>query len=83
MDTKVRLARAHRHLNGIVTPVLYRDNVRYEDSNAMFCAAKHGCIDTLKRLVASGAELNDNSTPRNSLPGVGTYLGRYLPRLEC
>lgn len=69
-----RLARVSHRLYRIVTPELYKQNVRHRYSSAMFWAARHGHLDTLERLRIAGAEWNDQSA---------SYSDRDLARSVC
>lgn len=69
-----RLAHVNQRLNRIVTPDLYKYNVRHGYSSAMFWAARHGNLDTLEKLRIAGAEWNDQSA---------SYSDRDLARSVC
>lgn len=69
-----RLAHVNQRLNRIVTPELYKHNVRHRYSSAMFWAARHGNLNTLEKLGIAGAEWNDQSA---------SYSDRALARSVC
>lgn len=73
---KACLARSNRRLNGLATEVLLRYSVREEGNSAMYWAAEHGHINTLERMRACGAELNDSSGSR--LPVVFRRLAAIM-----
>lgn len=75
VSDKAHLARSNRRLNDLATSVLLRYSVREEGNSAMYWAAEHGHINTLEKMRACGAELNDSSGSR--LPVV---FRRLVPK---
>ncbi|CAI7590241.1 unnamed protein product [Penicillium manginii] len=51
------LLQAHSSLHHAFNDYLYRYNVQYDDSSALFWAARHGSRKTLRRLLDAGANV--------------------------
>ncbi|EHA47605.1 hypothetical protein MGG_17730 [Pyricularia oryzae 70-15] len=76
-DKAALIAISSKYL-GLLERPLYRYNVRHEDASAMMWAARRGRLDTLQKVYAAGAELND----RTSSYDLDRNLAKLSPSLN-
>ncbi|KAK2812822.1 hypothetical protein FQN50_001151 [Emmonsiellopsis sp. PD_5] len=52
------LVKCNRSIYNLLNPVLYKDNVKNDQSSAAWWALRAGCVQTLKKAIQAGADVN-------------------------
>lgn len=52
------LTKTCRHLYGLLSDKLHRDNIRYHNSSALFWGMRHSRFDTMQRMLDVGADID-------------------------
>ncbi|KAK1843182.1 ankyrin repeat protein [Colletotrichum chrysophilum] len=54
----IRLAKTCRALNSIVTPAIYRADIKWNRGSSLLLGAKTGCASTIQKALEAGAEID-------------------------